>query len=1299
MMLSTIFALVTIEGVQAAVHLHHGSTLQAQLPPLAHVGQAYHWTIDRDAFVSDPDDCLIQYDVANLPSWCQFDNHTLTFSGTPTTPNADQQSTLVTLSASAQDSAMTDTFALRAIRAPAPILDRPLAEQLPAISEALGPAHTLSDRSLWLPLGWSFSLGFDGSSFTVADDQTSVYWTAQIDHHRDLPSWLTFSSDSYTFFGVAPTTPARINVTVTASNEPGYGGVASSFEMVIAQHVLALSNPLLPQTNATAGTMLSSSVAMPDLTLDGNTTHPLNQSLAQLIQVQADTSSAPWLSFNPDRMLLSGTPPLELGMSSSSPAIVTVPIHLTLPELSATTTAEQSIHVYPSLLSTTSLPKVRATVGQPLEYDLGPYLAHQGTLNSDSNSSSVIHWAIEGGPSWLHADSLSNKLTGQVPPNGSACNSTMTLSASRIIDGYYNSTSMAPLGLIIVDSASSSPSASSSASQSDRLRLGLGLGLGLGIPVLVIILALCCYFYARRKRKQEGSGTNDEKTNFGFSPVPRGKLLKAALLGITVPHLTHHQPSANSCSSHSHRSTVSTALTWSHRLVSPLRPCRLVGSSMLSTLLRLLTPFTARSSDTNRRRGSDASFWQSSPRQPPLSFIDDSYDEPSRSPSSPMSPRTKHTVTPASTTALLASSFPRSTTPPDVLKVPTNTSNSSALTAMESVELKGLNAWDGLESFQPTALSPIHSVSDVFGTQSSSKSGPPILPMFAPQYPFHHNNASGPPRHVNSPEIEVVTVDHGSPVRQWDSSVNTKSTMFGPCPASTNAGHEHHNDGEAQQHSLNLSFNNGIGSTNVHGHRRHGTSSSLSSGVVLGSTDSTGLRNRLSNDLPSSSTLPALAFRLRQPSTDRQGNESMYSCLKAAQRSGGGDGEPLLNSPVLFNDPTSNNSGNSPRGDDEVRLKMPSPSLSANLGIEAHDRTNLFEGFDAVFSPARSSYVTHSDYSQDDSFFVPGPSRSSQPPTQWHSAPPSNPPDLGSTPHLGTPLAERFGHTLDSPGRGVQDAAIQPPLVLLDVQADGWGLDPSSDRGPITANEPSQSPPSTEPLSRHARNTALSFPLPPPPNFPPLAMQQGKGTSGTTCRFQVRLLSSASLLPSIVQDDDRRTHHVPVLNDPGSEEHLTWPSWLHWLNWDDSTHEFSGLVPVDLYAVARIPLAILAVHPRDPSPPVTTTIRAATTPRATSATVTPSTTTSTPTPLSVNGGSDEDHSIVPNRAEDDGSGDHASTTSAVELDVHSVESSFPAQRLSGSGTGYAVLARIMLELQPKQHERIQRPRKITQPWL
>lgn len=515
------FLLIAATLTEAAVRVER--PISAQLPAIARFGQAYSWSFAPNTFV-DPDSTVpLHYNATGLPPWAVFDPASRSISGTPPAASAgsmriNSNITFIAVNPETGTSASTP-YQLVTMGGRGPVVNKPLAQQLPNVT-TLGARSILPSGAQLLPLGWSFSLGFAGDTFT--SDSHRVYLSAALEDGSPLPNWMHFDQ-TVTLWGLAPTdvrtAGSFYTVVVTASDVAGYAGVNSSVQMVVSGASLVQAAPF-PTLNATAGQPFQTSLSLDNIVDSGG--RPVNTSQ---LQVAANTSSVgAWLSFDESSRTFSGTPPFEVATDRTVSFTVPITLTNTSNRNAAPVLASANLAVFPSSFSVSSLPEVQVVPGKMFQVELGQYFRMaqsppQVTLDPPS-ASEWIHFdpttmILSGDPPKKGAErvqvqlalesqqagyrSVSTRSFTLTPISASASPTTLPAAPSDSHPSSKSSTSSSSTaGFASADAASDSGGGLSSKA---KFAIAASLG-GVGGLVMLILLMVCCRRYCAAEDRQ-----------------------------------------------------------------------------------------------------------------------------------------------------------------------------------------------------------------------------------------------------------------------------------------------------------------------------------------------------------------------------------------------------------------------------------------------------------------------------------------------------------------------------------------------------------------------------------------------------------------------------------------------------------------------------------------------------------------------------------------------------------------------------------------------------------------------------
>lgn len=475
-----------------------------QLPPIARVDRPYSWTFAKGTFQSARNATLV-YSASALPAWLSFDSATRTISGRPALD--DEGTPRITVKATDPETSDLAYSSLALCVTPNPpsvVLSKPLSTQFKSQDNpSLGSVFVLSDSkadvvsalhmtqnpTLRIPPGWSFSIGFDGDTFTGMDD---IHYAILQADGTPLPSWITFNSDEITLNGVTPSLDELpspyLALSLHVSGRSGFSIVSELFDVVIAAHELYASTRGLPAVNITSSTTLdvlfNSQIYFDGVFVDGA---PLD--LQSLVLLEIDVSQYTWLHYDADSRRLTGQLPSDFSTWNTT----VLPVVLN-------TVYNQTLHTQVKLASVPSyflkdpLPQISAVAGKEVHFLLTPFLSNATLGEVDLTAS----YEPADASSYLHFDKSSAVLSGSIPSPGKIDYSFVTVSfyAYSYLTHSTSHTSL-PMSFTPTDHEHTQPT-TGSPSRGPRKRLALGLGIALallgGLLVLGLLLAaLRCF--------------------------------------------------------------------------------------------------------------------------------------------------------------------------------------------------------------------------------------------------------------------------------------------------------------------------------------------------------------------------------------------------------------------------------------------------------------------------------------------------------------------------------------------------------------------------------------------------------------------------------------------------------------------------------------------------------------------------------------------------------------------------------------------------------------------------------------
>ncbi|CAE6464055.1 unnamed protein product [Rhizoctonia solani] len=409
------------------VAVHAALPLSKQYPFIARVNQPYSWTISPLTFDNANFSTVF---LRRSPDWLIYDNATSTFRGTPTLKD-----TGVTTVRIYNQFGESDRFQLCVSDLPPPTVNIPLESQLVPGNPSISSGFTFSTPNIGVrvPPKWSFSIGFDGSTFTTPDER-NVYYDATLVNGLPLPGWIIFNNQTLTFDGVAPpmNRSPRLSIVLHGSDRWGFGAIQAQFDLIIGPrtHLLGADGMAgLETVNVTGGIPFTHSIkTFGGLTIDG-----VPVVAANISHVEVNVSSVSWAVFDNSTRVLSGLPPLSaLGRSA-----FVFPVSITS-DYNDTVDTSINLAVFPSYFIPGPIPPVAVKVGVPMVFSLKDYIA-----NGNSTLVTIIpEYVPRAASSWLSYDASDNTLSGIVPRSTSYNEVNVTFSATDLETHTISTTSV-----------------------------------------------------------------------------------------------------------------------------------------------------------------------------------------------------------------------------------------------------------------------------------------------------------------------------------------------------------------------------------------------------------------------------------------------------------------------------------------------------------------------------------------------------------------------------------------------------------------------------------------------------------------------------------------------------------------------------------------------------------------------------------------------------------------------------------------------------------------------------------------
>ncbi|KAJ1306552.1 hypothetical protein OPQ81_007554 [Rhizoctonia solani] len=406
---------------------HAALPLSKQHPLIARVNQPYSWTISPLTFDNANSSAIF---LRTSPDWLIYDNATSTFRGTPTSKHIG-----VTTVRIHNQYGESDRFQLCVSDLPAPIVNIPLESQLVLGNPSISSGFTFSTPNIGvrIPPKWSFSIGFDGFTFTTPDER-NIFYDATLVNGLPLPGWIVFNNQTLTFDGVAPPMnhSPRLSIVLYGSDRWGFGAVQAQFDLIIGPrtHLLGVDGTAgLETVNVTGGTSFTHSIkTFRGLTIDG-----VPVIAANISRVEVNVSSVPWAVFDNSTQVLSGLPPVSVVGRSD----FVFPVSITS-DYNDTVGTSINLAVFPSYFNPEPILPVAVTAGKPMMFSLKDYIAS----GHSAPAKITLEYFPRAASSWLSYDDFNNTLSGIVPRSASYNEINVTFSATNLETRAVSTTSL-----------------------------------------------------------------------------------------------------------------------------------------------------------------------------------------------------------------------------------------------------------------------------------------------------------------------------------------------------------------------------------------------------------------------------------------------------------------------------------------------------------------------------------------------------------------------------------------------------------------------------------------------------------------------------------------------------------------------------------------------------------------------------------------------------------------------------------------------------------------------------------------
>ena len=473
-----------LPGVSSQVTLVR--PLNQQFPPVGRVDQDYTWTVSPQTFSSLSGS--LTYTATGLPQWLSFSNSTMSFTGHPSSTDVGSCPIYLTATMDNGEQFGSDSINMTVTSRSGPVtIHDPISKQFVSNNSTITscypyPATSSNYPGARVPPGWSFSMGFEPSTFTAP---TRVFYYAALGDGSPLPPWLTFNNQTVTFDGVAPYSmndTEKFNIVVAGSDTFGYADVTESFNLTIALHELSLNSTGAASVNITTGSWSSTpldSLLASSVTLDGQ---PVTDK--DIVDLQV-TCPVDWLSYCSTNQSLNGVPP-----TSQSPISLPISIADIYGDL---LDVNLTFSFVPSAFLSQSLGPILINSTKAFTIDLD-----QVALDKSSDPISLnATFQPESASGWIKLKD--HTLTGTIPPNLTYSDVVVDLIAK---DHITNAFSSATLALSLAPEAIQSASIHAATNHGMSKSVKIVLGTIIGAIAILMCLMLALVMRKRRKEKQ-----------------------------------------------------------------------------------------------------------------------------------------------------------------------------------------------------------------------------------------------------------------------------------------------------------------------------------------------------------------------------------------------------------------------------------------------------------------------------------------------------------------------------------------------------------------------------------------------------------------------------------------------------------------------------------------------------------------------------------------------------------------------------------------------------------------------------
>lgn len=335
--------------------------------------------------------------------------------------------------------------------------------------------HSSLAPGLWVPSGWSFSIGLQVDTFSLNEDGHAVDILASLDGGSPLPYWIQFDNSNMVFDGISPALEQRQTwvIELFPSSLGHSSPISQFFNLTVALHELSLRSPI-SSIDVTWGIRFDVSlddIILPRLLYDQR---PLNIIEESAITYSLGPNTPSWLEYNRLDKSVYGIPPLQANLSTTIVLIIrgmsigsSSPLRVEIPVITQ-----------PSYFTDGVVEPIQIRPHSIIDLDLTSYVRNASVPLA---SLGISYWP-ETGSSWFSLATSPLRLKGTVPASMSRGGVNVTLTAIS----NNNSTSILRLNLMI---------------KSHRSLVKLFIGLVI-VAGFIAVLAGCLVYHLRVLRRR-----------------------------------------------------------------------------------------------------------------------------------------------------------------------------------------------------------------------------------------------------------------------------------------------------------------------------------------------------------------------------------------------------------------------------------------------------------------------------------------------------------------------------------------------------------------------------------------------------------------------------------------------------------------------------------------------------------------------------------------------------------------------------------------------------------------------------